>query len=148
MARGRMEKMDDLVLMRADGGEELTDLLERIAEEVAQETWVAMLHGLAKFEGRSTLRTWLFRILTNRAMTRGKNEQRTIPFSALSRADDDATVPVDRFLPPDHPAYAGHWAAPPQRWDDLPETRLLAKETQALVVEAINNLPASQRAVG
>jgi RNA polymerase sigma-70 factor (ECF subfamily) len=118
-----------------------------VAEEVAQETWLAMLRGLAGFEGRSTLRTWLFRILTKRAITRAHTEHRTVPFSALASGEDEPAVPLDRFLPPDHPAYPGDWAAPPRRWDDIPEARLLARETGAKILGVIDELPATQRAV-
>src|SRR3954452_10963743 len=77
-----------------------------VAEEVVQETWVGVLDGLERFEGRSTLKTWLFRILTNRAKTRGEREARCMPFSCIagSGADEEA-VDADRFLPPEH----GRW---------------------------------------
>jgi RNA polymerase sigma-70 factor, ECF subfamily len=82
------------------------------AEEVAAETWLAMLNGLDRFEGRSSLRTWIFRILTNIAKTRGQRDGRTLPFSAL---EDPGRVPeaalgADRFLDPEHPRWPGHWA--------------------------------------
>jgi RNA polymerase sigma-70 factor, ECF subfamily len=118
-----------------------------VAEEVAQETWIAMLHGLDRFEGRSPLRTWLFRILTKRAITRGIRENRTVPFSALGADDDEPVVPAERFLEADHPLYPGHWATPPRRWDDLPEARLLARETRDQVLAAVDDLPPAQRAV-
>jgi RNA polymerase sigma-70 factor (ECF subfamily) len=117
-----------------------------VAEEVAQETWIAMLNGLEGFEGRAPLRTWLFRILTKRAITRGVREQRTVPFSALAD-DDEAVVPAERFLGADHPLYPGHWATPPRRWDELPEARLLARETREQVLAAVDELPPAQRAV-
>jgi RNA polymerase sigma-70 factor (ECF subfamily) len=116
------------------------------AEEVAQETWLGVLNGLPRFEGRSSLRTWIFRILTNIAKTRAIREGRTLPFSALSdpgRVPEPA-VDADRFLDPDHPRWPGHWAARPQAW---PEDALLAAETRARIAEAIEALPATQRAV-
>jgi RNA polymerase sigma-70 factor, ECF subfamily len=118
-----------------------------VAEEVAQETWMAMLKGLGGFEGRSPLRTWLFRILTKRAITRGVREHRTVPFSALSADGDEPVVPAERFLDADHPLYPGHWATPPRPWDDLPEGRLLARETREQVLAAVDELPPAQRAV-
>src|SRR5205807_10254196 len=76
-----------------------------IAEEVVQETWMAVLEGLNRFEGRSSLKTWLFRILTNCAITRAQREGRSIPFSSLPNSDPDLAEPAvdpDRFLPADH----------------------------------------------
>lgn len=111
-----------------------------VAEEVVQETWVAVLTGVERFEGRSSLKTWLFRILTNKAKTRGQRESRTLPFSAFAAdGDEDATaVPVERF------ARGGAWATPPR---GVPEERLLAGETRARVRDAIATLPSNQRAV-
>lgn len=120
-----------------------------VAEEVVQETWLGVLQGLARFEGRSSLKTWIFRILTNRARTRGQREGRSIPFSAVwnPEADaDDPAVDADRFRPPDH-EYAGHWMSRPQDWEALPEERLLGQETRAQIQQAINALPGSQREV-
>jgi RNA polymerase sigma-70 factor, ECF subfamily len=119
------------------------------AEEVVQEAWLGVLRGLDRFQGRSSLRTWIFRIVTNRAKTRGVREQRTIPFSALADAGDDADEPaVDpaRFYPPEHQG-RGWWVSYPARWDGLPESRLLAEETRAQVAAAITALPPNQRAV-
>jgi RNA polymerase sigma-70 factor, ECF subfamily len=118
-----------------------------VAEEVAQETWIAMLNGLGGYQGRSPLRTWLFSILTKRAITRGVREQRTVPFSAFNADEDEPLVPPERFLGLDHPLYPGHWASPPRRWDEVPEARLLARETRERVLAAVDDLPAAQRAV-
>ena len=117
-----------------------------VAEEVVQETWLRVLGALDRFEGRSSLKTWVFRILVNTAKTRAQREGRTVPFSALH---DPARVPepaVDpgRFLPEDDERHPGGWATPPR---ELPEERLLAAETRARVAEAIETLPANQRAV-
>ena len=111
-----------------------------VAEEVVQETWLAVLTGIERFEGRSSLKTWLFRILTNKAKTRGQREGRTLPFSSLaSDGDEDQTaVAVERF------ARGGAWATPPR---GVPEERLLAGETRARVEQAISALPPNQRAV-
>jgi RNA polymerase sigma-70 factor, ECF subfamily len=117
-----------------------------LAEEVVQETWVRVLRALDTFEGRSSLKTWVFRILVNTAKTRAQREGRTIPFSSLSDPArvPEAAVDADRFRPWDDPRAPGHWSAPPR---DLPEERLLAVETRTRIAEAIDALPASQRAV-
>lgn len=120
-----------------------------VAEEVVQETWLGVLQGLARFEGRSSLKTWIFRILTNRARTRGQREGRSIPFSAVWNPKADAADPVveaDRFFPPEH-ASAGHWMSLPHNWEALPEERLIGQETRAQIQQAINALPDSQREV-
>ena len=111
-----------------------------VAEEVVADTWLAVVTGLDRFEGRSSLKTWLFRILTNKAKTRGQREGRTVPFSSFaSDGDEDQTaVAVERF------ARGGAWAAPPR---GVPEERLLAAEARARVDQAISALPANQRAV-
>ena len=121
-----------------------------VAEEVAQETWLGVLQGLERFEGRSSLKTWIFRILTNRAKTRAQREVRSIPFSAVWMPADDPGEPAvdpDRFLPPDHPRVPGHWASRPQSWDEVPEERLLQREARARIQDAIDALPPSQREV-
>jgi RNA polymerase sigma-70 factor, ECF subfamily len=117
-----------------------------VAEDVVQETWIGVLNGIDRFEGRSSLNTWIFRILTNIAKTRGQREARSVPFSALERPDGGAEPAVDpsRFLPPDHERSPGAWAARPEPW---PEERLLANETRAVVDAAIEQLPPAQRAV-
>ena len=121
----------------------------QVAEEVAQETWLAVLEGIDRFEGRSSLRTWLFRILTNRAKTRATREARSLPFSAVVGAGGDAppTVDPDRFLDPGDPRGAGQWASPPASWEAIPEERLLSQETLGRVAAAIETLPATQREV-
>ena len=116
------------------------------AEEVAAETWLAVLNGIDRFEGRSSLKTWIFRILTNIAKTRAQRDGRTLPFSALQDPGrvPEAAVDADRFLDPEHPRWPGHWAVRPEPW---PEDALVAAETQAVVAEAIEALPPAQRAV-
>lgn len=119
-----------------------------VAEEVVQETWIAVLRGLDGFEGRSSLRTWIFRILTNVALRRGARERRSVPFAALAAAEDSGapTVPPERFLPPGHDRYPGHWALPPPRWP-TPEEGLLSGETREVIAAAIERLPPAQRTV-
>jgi len=115
------------------------------AEEVVQETWLAVLNGIDRFEERSSLKTWLFRILTNRAKTRGQRDGRMVPFSALAGASEepDPSVDPDRFLGPDSP-HPGAWAAPPVAW---PQEKLLEKETLGVIEMAIDELPEAQRDV-
>lgn len=117
-----------------------------VAEEVVQEAWVGVLRGLDRFEGRSSFKTWLFRIVTNLAKTRAVREGRTIPFSALRTPESvpEAAVEPERFRPPDDPSWPGHWATKPSEW---PEGRLLETESLALIRDAIDALPDSQRAV-
>jgi len=120
-----------------------------VAEEVVQEAWLGVLKGIDRFEGRSTFKTWLFRILTNTATTRAVREGRTIPFSALAGeelADDEPSVDPDRFLSQGD-RWANHWASSPLRFDDLPEARLLSSETVAVAREAIEELPDVQKMV-
>jgi RNA polymerase sigma-70 factor, ECF subfamily len=115
-----------------------------VAEEVVQETWLAVLEGISRFEGRSALRSWIFRILANRARTRAQREARTQPFSSMEEESDGPTVDPSRFLPDDHPQWPGHWSAPPSPWADA---RLMAGETLALAQRAIDALPPKQKQV-
>jgi len=108
-----------------------------VAEEVVQEAWVGVLKGIGRFDGRSSLKTWLFRIVANTAKTRGVREARSVPFSALG--DDEDAVDPDRFLGPGE-RFPGHWAQPP-------EGRVLADEAMQVVERAIERLPPAQRAV-
>ncbi|MBA3416243.1 MAG: sigma-70 family RNA polymerase sigma factor [Chloroflexia bacterium] len=159
---------DELGLLRAlRGGDEATfaALLDRyqaamvrlamvyvsapaVAEEVVQETWIGVIQGVDRFEGRSSLKTWLFRILTNQAKRRGAREDRTVPFSFLARRDADREPVVDpgRFFPASHPD-AGHWVDELVDWRRLPEEDLLSEETRALVRRTIDCLPKGQRLV-
>jgi RNA polymerase sigma-70 factor, ECF subfamily len=119
---------------------------QAVAEEVVQDTWLAVMKGVDGFEGRSSLKTWIFRILANQARTRGERERRTVPISSLTAelSDDRPSVPADRFAgPPGH----GMWAQPPARWSDQPEVRALAAATLDLVNETIRTLPKNQRRV-
>jgi len=121
-----------------------------VAEEVVQETWLGVLRGLDAFEGRSSLRTWIFRILVNRARTRGVRERRTVPFASLAGDEADApfaAVDPERFLPADHERWPRHWAAPPPRWDERPEDAAAHAETLRVVHAAIDRLAPAQRMV-
>lgn len=122
-----------------------------VAEEVAQDAWVAVLKSLRQFEGRSSFKTWLFHILVNAARTRSQRERRSMPFSALAPDDggllgDEPSVAPERFRPADTP-YAGGWVAFPQPWDALPEVSADNRETRERIAAAIERLPASQQSV-
>ncbi len=119
-----------------------------VAEEVVQETWLAVLNGIDRFEGRASLKTWIFQILSNRARTRAVRERRSAPFSALAAdgEDEDAAVDADRFRDESH-RWAGHWAAAPADWSVLPDERLLGRETLDQVHAAIDTLPPRQAEV-
>ena len=121
-----------------------------VAEDVVQDTWLGVLQGIHKFESRSSFKTWLFRILVNRARTRAEREGRTLPFSALGDAtieSGESAVPAHRFLGATDPQWPHHWASPPKAWGDSPEDQLLARETLDLIALEIARLPSAQREV-
>ena len=120
-----------------------------VAEEVVQDTWVAMLQGIVRFEGRSSLKTWIFSILMNRVRTQAQRERRSVPFSALADpvAEQEPALDPDRFLGADHPQWPHHWARPPESWGDSPEERLLSIEVRAEIQRAIEALPPGPREV-
>jgi RNA polymerase sigma-70 factor, ECF subfamily len=118
-----------------------------VAEELVQETWIAVMRGIDRFEGRSSLKTWIFTIMTNIASRGGGRERRSAPFSALAREEQGApSVDADRFLPADHDRYPNHWALGPTRWP-TPEEGLLSGETRRVILSAVEALPPAQRAV-
>jgi RNA polymerase sigma-70 factor (ECF subfamily) len=118
---------------------------EASAEEVVQDTWVAVLGRLASFEERSTLITWISRILVNRAKTRGVSEARTLPFSASGDGEHESAEPV---VDPERFNDKGKWSAPPARWDDETPERLVGnQEAMALVDDELRQLPKRQRIV-
>lgn len=156
----RADERDLVDALRAGDERAFTELIERyhasmvrvagfyvrdqaVAEEVAQEAWEGVLRGIDRFEGRSSLKTWIFRILTNTAKTRAQREGRSVPMSALSDAGEEEgpTVGPERFLE------AGGWASSPDRWWDAPEVRTLDQEARGKVLETIESLPETQRAV-
>ena len=116
-----------------------------VAEEVVQEAWLGVLKGLGSFEGRSSLRSWIFGILANCAKSRGVREARTTPLSDFADPEEDEpAVDPSRFLGADHPRWPGHWSAPPEPWA---EEKVLANETVRFISEEIEKLPPSQRQV-
>ena len=119
-----------------------------LAEEVVQDTWIGLLESLGRFEGRSSLKTWLFRILMNVMRSRLRKESRSVPFSALGDGEgDEPAVEPGRFHRTWMPLVGGHWSSAPARWEDLPEERAISAETRAAVEAAIGGLPDSQRQV-
>jgi len=120
-----------------------------IAEEVVQETWMGVLEGVDRFEGRSSLKTWIFRILTNKAKTRGVRESRHVSFSPLAASQENPEEPaVDptRFQTTGH--WAGYWVSYPQPWDEnTPEKLLLSQEGTTFLEQAIEALPGKLRQI-
>ena len=120
-----------------------------VAEEVVQETWMGVLRGIRRFEARSSLKTWIFRILVNCAIKRRKREEKLVPFSSLAKTETEAAelaVSPDRF----HPAgdqSQGHWAFPPASWGENPEKRLLAQESMAQLRLTTEKLPPAQKMI-
>jgi RNA polymerase sigma-70 factor (ECF subfamily) len=118
------------------------------AEDVVQETWLAVLTGIDRFEERSSLRTWVYSILVNRARTRGERERRTLPFASLAREEGESdfdAVDADRFI--HDGAQLGAWAAPPVRWWEEPERALDSAEAVKRIEAEIEKLPETQRMV-
>ena len=117
---------------------------DAVAEEVAQDTWLGAIRGLDSFEGRASVKTWLFRILVNRAMTRGQRESRSVPFSSLG-LDSPGEAP-EPSVAPERFAPDGSWSAPPQRFI-APHARVEQLELRAALRAAMHELPERQRAV-
>lgn len=121
---------------------------ELVAEELAQETWLAVLQGLDHFEGRSSLKTWLFSILSNKAKTRSQRENRSFVFSDFQdTAFDVPTVASERFKDASAGIWANHWAVEPAPWASIPEEVLLSGEVRKLISQTIAELPENQRSV-
>lgn len=116
---------------------------ESLAEEIVQETWLAVINGIDNFEERSSLKTWIYAILTNKARKRGKRDARVKPWSAIfeSSIDEEVSPLSERFNS------KGRWAKPPAAWSVGPEERLMKDDLLKAIKSAIESLPASQRAV-
>lgn len=161
MSHDRSTEADDAVLTRLLAGDEsafselvgtyhgsllrlaLTFVADRgAAEDVVQETWLGVIKGLPTFERRSSLKTWIFRILANRGRTRGARDGRFVNFSTLAEADEAATDLADRF------SAEGRWTQPPSKWQEAnSEDLLLQDEVVGCLEEAIASLPPNQRSV-
>jgi RNA polymerase sigma-70 factor (ECF subfamily) len=112
-----------------------------VAQEVVQETWLSILRGISRFERRSSLKSWMFRILTNRAKSRGIRERRTVPVSALGSAGDEPVSELGSL------GSGGLWLRPRQDWRDSPEHAVVRTEVAADVEAALSSLPERQREV-
>lgn len=115
-----------------------------VAEEVVQETWLAVIQGIDRFEQRSSLKTWLFHILVNIARSHGVKESRSIPFATTAVLDDDTAVDPRRFRR--FGRARGAWKRPPHPWSD-PEQHALDGETLETIRETVEQLPPAQREV-
>jgi RNA polymerase sigma-70 factor (ECF subfamily) len=116
---------------------------EAAAEEVVQETWVAVIGGLDDFEERSSLKTWIFSILSNQAKSRARTDARTKSWSSLFDAgmDEELSAESERF------DGSGRWKSPPIPWKFDPEERMMKHKLLEVVQQALDALPASQRGV-
>jgi len=111
------------------------------AEEAVQDSWMAVISGIGSFEGRSSLKSWIFAIVANKARTKAKRDGRMVPFSAFGSADEPA-VDAERFTP------EGSWASPPGSWSDINPERIVAgRQLLAHVMAILETLPAAQRTV-
>ena len=120
-----------------------------VAEEVVQETWLSALRALDRFEGRSSLRTWLFTILANAARRQAARENRSISVSDLARREVAAgnSELADRLFDGSHPRWPHAWTTVVAAWDRLPEQQLLAGEIREAIETAVDELPSAQRIV-
>ena len=119
---------------------------EALAEEVVQDTWLAVARSADSFEGRASLKTWVFRIMLNKVRTMAKRESKVVPYASVGPAvDARPSVPPDRLVHPD--LGVGYWPHAPARWDTRPEEQLMAGETMTVVKGAIAKLPDAQREV-
>jgi RNA polymerase sigma-70 factor (ECF subfamily) len=116
-----------------------------VAEEIVQEAWISVLGAIDRFEGRATLRTWIFTILINCARRVAVTEGRSVPFAAAGRPGDDGEP--GRFFDADHPRWAGMWSTNVDAWRWAPEERLLAREVREVIAGAVAGLPLAQRDV-
>jgi RNA polymerase sigma-70 factor (ECF subfamily) len=115
-----------------------------IAEDVVQETWLICIRSLDRFEGRSTLKTWIFGIALNIARSRSRREGRVLPFASFFRRDSGSSGPT---VDPERFGGDGMWKTLPTSWANVPEERILGQEAMARVREARDALPAKQREV-
>jgi RNA polymerase sigma-70 factor, ECF subfamily len=117
-----------------------------VAEEVVQEAWLGVLQSLDRFEGRSSLKTWILAILVNKAKTRGVREARSVPFASLAPEHDEPAVEPERFRGPQD-GFPGHWRAYPGNWGAAPDVALEDRETLRVAMRAIAALPLAQQTV-
>lgn len=153
------------LLLRLQAGDEaaFTDLVDRwsapllrvalsctraraLAEEAVQDTWLAVLQGLDGFQGRSSLKTWVFRILLYTCRAKIERERRVPPLSDLLGSGDRA-VPAEQFLSASHPHWPGHWSSPPRAWAPVPDAAALGAELGRHILAAVETLPERHREV-
>lgn len=118
-----------------------------IAQDVIQETWIGVLRGLPNFQRRSSLKTWIFSILINRAKTLARREGRYVDSLSLDEDEAEPVVSPECFRPADDPQWPHHWAQPPYEFGNVAEDQVIANEISALVEGTINRLPPMQREV-
>lgn len=117
-----------------------------VAEDAVQDTWTSVVRTIGAFEGRATIKTWVFRIMLNRIRTLARIQGRTVPFATAGpESDPHPSVDANRMVHPELGPH--HWPDVPARWDLLPEQRLLSGEVRTVISEAITKLPAAQREV-
>lgn len=141
---GDEEAFDELIRAEGPGMLGVARLYvgsREVAEEVVQETWLRVLRSIDDFEGRSSLRTWIYVILANVARTRRAREGRSTPLASLQE-ESERSVPEERFFPSSHPRWAGMWSTLVDAWDAIPDERLLAGEARAKLRAALERLPA------
>jgi RNA polymerase sigma-70 factor (ECF subfamily) len=120
---------------------------DAVADECVQEAWLGVVQGLHRFEGRSSLRTWIFRILVNIAKTRGQREGRSVPFASLAGDDlDQPSIDPSSFRGADD-EWAGHWSSLPFDWRGVPEERAEASELLRVIGTTLTTLPPMQAEV-
>ncbi|MFB9313807.1 RNA polymerase sigma factor [Nocardioides plantarum] len=120
-----------------------------VAEEIVQESWMAVLDGLASYQGQAQLRSWICSIVVNIARRYSARESRATPLATLAHAEGeghDSSVAMDRFFPPGS-EYAGHWRSLPSDWSERPETAALSQELRDVIYQAVETLPEAQRVV-
>ena len=124
-----------------------TYVANALAEEVVQETWAAVVKSLDSFEGRSSLKTWIYRIMLNKVRTLAGREAKIVPFAALGLAEDGAMPSVEPERFGDRILQGSDWVLPPTPWTDTPSEELESNEVLSIVRDAIEELPGSQREV-
>jgi RNA polymerase sigma-70 factor (ECF subfamily) len=146
LIRGEEDAFRALVAMHDPGLRRLARLYvaDAVADDVVQETWITVVRGIGRFEGRSSLKTWVYGILVNVARRRAQREGRTVPFASVGTGEWTGTVDLDRLH---HPALGlGYWPSAPT-WGRDPADASIAAEMRHVVLRALQLLPPAQREV-